>query len=72
MTEQEKIREWMRVWQQAGPAIEAIRRREVRQADNVVALAQMEPAFNLAARTLPARESSGLVDMPRYFAKLRR
>ena len=71
MTEKQKIHEWVRIWKQAGPELEAIRQREVREADNVVALAQMEPAFRLAAQ-LPLRESSGLVEMQRHFAKLRR
>ena len=61
----------MRIWKQASPEVEAIRQREVREADNVVALAQLEPAFRLAAQ-LPVRESSGLVEMQRYFAKLHR
>ncbi|MBY0505351.1 MAG: hypothetical protein K2X03_15665 [Bryobacteraceae bacterium] len=61
----------MRIWKQAGPELKAIRQRGVREANNVTALAQLEPAFRLAAQ-LPVRESSGMVEMQRYFAKLRR
>lgn len=71
ITDQEKIREWVRIWKQASPELEEIRRREVQEADNSLALAQMEPAFNLATR-LQLRESSGMVEMQRHFAKLRR
>lgn len=70
MTEQEQIREWVRIWKEAGPELEAIRQREVRDADNLVSLALLEPAFNLATRTMPARESSGLVEMQLHLAKL--
>src|ERR1035438_1888922 len=40
-----------------------IRRREIRDADNLKVLAMLESAFNHATRTLPPRPSSGMVDM---------
>jgi len=71
MTDQEKIRAWVRAWNEAAPVLESIRQREVQETDNVLALAQMEPAFNLAVRIHRPTPTSGLIEMQRYFAKLR-
>jgi hypothetical protein len=49
-----------------------IRRREIREADNLKVLAMLVGAFNHALRTMPPRESSGLVEMQRLLAKLPR
>lgn len=53
MTEQEKLRLWVETWKRAGPELEAIRLREIREADNIKVLAALEDAFNHATRTLP-------------------
>ena len=66
------LRRSVEAWREAGPKLEAIRRREIREADNLQMLAVLEGAFNHALRTMPARESSGLVEMQKWFAKLRR
>ena len=63
---------WVRTWKEAGPRLEAIRRREVQEADNLKVLASLEGAFNHALRTLPSRPSSGLVEMQAWLAKLPR
>lgn len=65
------VRKWVDTWKVAGPLLEEIRQREVRDADNLESLAVLEPSFNLAVRMLPLRESSGQVEMQRYFARLR-
>jgi hypothetical protein len=72
MTEREMLELWVRTWKEAGPELEAIRRREIRDADNLAVLGSLESAFNHAARTLPPRASSGMVEMQDWFAKLRR
>jgi hypothetical protein len=72
MDEREKIRLWVETWEKAGPELEAIRIREIREADNLKVLEMLEGAFNHAARTLPPRPSSGMVEMQAWFAKLRR
>jgi hypothetical protein len=69
MDEGEILRLWVETWKKAGPELEAIRRREVAEADNVHVLALLEDAFNHAAG-MPPRPSSGMVEMQRYFAKL--
>ena len=70
MDEREMIRRWVETWKRAGPELEAIRRREIREADNLKVLAALEDAFNYALQ-LPPRPSSGMVEMQRYLAKLR-
>ena len=72
MDEREDLRRWVRTWEDAGPELEAIRRREIREADNLQVLAILEDAFNHSLRTLPPRPSSGMVEMQAWFRKLRR
>jgi hypothetical protein len=71
MDEREMMQLWVRTWKEAGPRLEAIRRREIRDADNLKVLASLEGAFNHALRTMPPRPSSGLVEMQKWLAKLR-
>ena len=66
------MRRSVQAWREAGPRLEAIRRREIREADNLQVLAVLESAFNHALRTMPPRQSTGLVEMQEWFAKLRR
>jgi hypothetical protein len=70
--DREMMRRWVQTWKEAGPELEAIRVREVREADNLKVLAMLEGAFNHALRTLPPRPSSGLVEMQAWLAKLPR
>ncbi|MFN0102379.1 MAG: hypothetical protein ACKV2U_09865 [Bryobacteraceae bacterium] len=72
MTEQEMIRRWVQTWKEFGPELEKIRLREVREEDNLLSLRLLAPAFDHASRTQPPDESSGLVEMQRHLAKLRR
>ena len=72
MDERKDLRRWVRTWEDAGPELEAIRRREIREADNLKVLAVLEGAFNHALRTMPPRPSSGMVEMQAWFGKLRR
>jgi hypothetical protein len=67
----EITRRWVQNWKQAGPELEAIRRREIAEGDNLHILALLEDAFNHALMTLPPRPSSGLVEMQHWLAKLR-
>ena len=72
MDDQETMELWVRTWKEAGPRLEAIRRREIAEADNLKVLALLEGAFNHALRSLPPRESSGLVELQKWLAKLPR
>ena len=68
--ERELVRRWGNTWKQAGPELEAIRRREVSEMDSATALAALEDAFNRATRNMPPRHSSGMVEMQRLLRKL--
>jgi hypothetical protein len=72
MDEREITLRWVETWKQAGPELEAIRRREIRDADNLRVLAILERAFNQALHDNPPRQSSGMVEMQQYLAKLGR
>lgn len=71
MTEKALIQRWAQTWKNAGPELERIRLREVRDEDNLLSLKLLARAFNHATSTQPPDRSSGLVEMQRYFAKLR-
>ena len=72
MTERETIQQWVRTWKEFGPELERIRLREVRDEDNLLSLRLLAPMFNHATSTQPPDNSSGLVDMQRHLAKLRK
>ena len=72
MDERGAMRRWVETWKQAGPELEAIRRREIEQINVLEELAGLEGVFNYATRNVPPDPSSGLVEMQAWFAKLRR
>jgi hypothetical protein len=72
MEEREMIRQWVETWREASPKLEAIRHREIREADNLKTLALLESAFNQALRRAAPRPTSGLVEMQAWLAKLPR
>ena len=72
MDEREAMRRWVETWREAGPALEAILRKEIEKIDVHEELAALEEAFNYATRNVPPDPTSGLVEMQEWFAKLRR
>jgi hypothetical protein len=72
MEDREMMQRWVQTWKEAGPKLEAIRRREIQEAENLKVLAMLESAFNHATRAMPPRPSSGLVEMQEWLAKLGR
>ena len=71
LTEREMIERWVRTWKEGGPELELMRLREVRDEDTALSLELLAPAFEQALRAGGAEAGSGLVEMQRYFAKLR-
>jgi hypothetical protein len=71
MTNTEMIRRWAQTWKEVGPELEKIRLREVRDEDNLLSLKMLARAFNHATSAQPPDQTSGLIEMQRYFAKLR-
>jgi hypothetical protein len=72
MTVEEMNRRWAQTWKAIGPELEGIRLRELRDEDNRLSLELLAPAFNQAIQNQSPDESSGLVEMQRYLARLRR
>jgi hypothetical protein len=72
MDDREKMRLWVETWKRAGPELEAIRREEIEKADNLDDLAVLEGAFNHALESVAPEPTSGMVEMQKWFAKMRR
>ena len=53
LDERELMRRWVQAWKEAGPKLDAIRRQEIQDADNLQVLTALEGAFNHAVRTMP-------------------
>lgn len=71
VTDKETLARWVKTWQEYGPELEQIRLREVREEDNRLSLQLLAPAFEHARLTAKLEASSGLVEMQKYFQKLR-
>ena len=69
-TERAQLERWVAVWQQAGPALDEQRRRDLEQLDTPDALRQLAAAFALAIATTPPSDTSGLVEQQRIFQRL--
>jgi hypothetical protein len=68
----EQGRRWVRAWREAGPRLDAIRRRELHEVDPYDAIAKLcGPADYRVAPRAP-RPSSGLVEQQRIFARGRK
>lgn len=72
MDDREAMRRWVETWKEAGPALEAILRKEIENIDTLEELAALESAFNYATRNVPPDPTSGLVEMQEWLSKLRR
>ncbi len=60
---------WLAAWQRAGPDLERIRRREIRELDSFKVISQLcGPADYTRAPHAP-KGSSGLVEQQRWFKK---
>lgn len=70
MDEGEKVRQWVKNWKEAGPKLDAIRRREIGEADKLKNAGAAGGRFQsgTANHTL-LRPSSRTVQMRRWLAK---
>jgi len=62
---------WVRCWQEAGPRLAEIRRRELQDLVTQEALLRLADAFESCRRHAPPRPTSGLVQQQALFRKLR-
>ncbi len=69
--ERELTLRWIRTWAQAGPELEAIRRRELEAMTDAQAKAAALDLLSIPLPTdLPPRPESGLVEQQRWFSRL--
>lgn len=70
--ERELTLRWIRTWAQAGPELEAIRRRELEAMTDAQAKAAALDLLSIPIPAdLPPRAESGLVEQQRWFSKHR-
>ena len=67
----EQLRQWVETWKSTGVELEAIREREIREADTVKAVRLLFGEQRLTCLP-PPRPTSGLVEQQAWFAKLSR
>lgn len=70
--EKELYRRYVEGWKRAGPELERIRREELRVLDTRKEVAGMDALVDIALRHGRPRETSGLVEMQRWFMEFAR
>lgn len=70
--EREQYRRFVENWSRAGPELERIRREELRALDTRKDVAGMDALVDLGVRFGKLRETSGLVEMQRWFMEFAR
>jgi len=65
--ERELTLRWIECWKQAGPELERIRRKAIREADTKAFVRATSGMVLHLLRSLPARERSGLVEQQALF-----
>jgi len=70
-TDRKKIQMWVDTWKRAGPALEAVKRRELRLYDYDKNRALMDDMLQWACDHRRIRLTSGLVEQQRIFMKMR-
>jgi len=69
--EEQRVRQWLRNWEEAAPVLERVRDEAIRNSDTAKAIEQLSDAFESARRHWTPPTTSGLVEQQRWFAKLR-
>jgi hypothetical protein len=73
MSEEALMRKWIETWREAGPELEAIRRRELEALTDEDVRVYVRDLFSGPYPfEVPPREGSGLVEQQRWFARLHR
>jgi hypothetical protein len=65
-------RRWVKTWQAAGPRLEEIRRRELRELDAYAAIALLCGSADYRMPPHAPKPSSGLVEQQRLFQRMPR
>jgi hypothetical protein len=65
-------RRWVQAWKDAGPRLDAIRRRELRESDPYEAIARLCGPADYSVAPRAPKPTSGLVEQQKLFARGRR
>jgi hypothetical protein len=63
---------WVQTWKNAGEAMEALRRKELRELDSYKTIALLCGPADYTREPFAPKPTSGLVEQQRLFSKLRR
>ncbi len=69
--EQEQIKRWSETWKRAGPMLEAVRARQLRDFRYEDHMHEIDQLLQLACRFARPRPISGLVEQQRLFQRAR-
>jgi hypothetical protein len=69
--EEQRVRQWIRNWEEAAPVLERLRDEAIRHSDTAAAIEQLSDAFESARLHWSPPTTSGLVEQQRLFARLR-
>ena len=69
--DQDQLRAWVDTWVSAGPALQAVRDRELRTVDTIASVQALAGAFREACQRLGPRATSGLIEQQRLLQRLR-
>ena len=69
--EEQRVRQWIRNWQEVGPILAQLRDEAIRNTDTATAIEQLSDAFESARLHWTPPTTSGLVEQQRLFARLR-
>lgn len=70
-TEKELVRRWVQTWQQAGEALQEVKRRELRSFDYAKHRTLIDEMLQWAYEHRTTRLTSGLVEQQYWFMKIR-
>ena len=70
--EREQIRYWAETWQKAGPELERIRRKEIRETDTFEAVSAFLGPIDFTQEPFSPRPTSGLIEQQALFAMVRK
>lgn len=70
-TDNDVVTRWVRTWQQAGAALQQIKRQELQSYDYVKNLSIIDDMLQWAYEHRTPRLTSGLVEQQRWFMKMR-
>ncbi len=67
----QRTKAWVETWLKAGPELDAIRRRELREMTYEDRIRAIDALLQLGSQFATERDTSGLVEQQRLFRKLR-